>query len=82
MHVAIRAAGFSLMTMFVSCGVGAQDLDTRIGKIAMAGDSPTQESIARQFYRASLHTYDDDGDARAKDIREVMRGDGGNPYFR
>ncbi|NUU38565.1 hypothetical protein [Pseudomonas sp. C2B4] len=28
MHIAIRAAGFSLMTMFVSCGVGAQDLDT------------------------------------------------------
>jgi hypothetical protein len=25
MHVAVRAAGFSLMTMFVSCGVGAQD---------------------------------------------------------
>jgi hypothetical protein len=25
MHGAIRAAGFSLMTMFVSCGVGAQD---------------------------------------------------------
>lgn len=34
MHGAIRAAGFSLMTMFVSCGVGAQDPDIRIGKIA------------------------------------------------
>ncbi|MFJ7108535.1 hypothetical protein ACIQU2_13145 [Pseudomonas sp. NPDC098740] len=49
MHVAIRAAGFSLMTMFVSCGVGAQDLDMRIGKIAMAGESPAQESIARLY---------------------------------
>lgn len=29
MHIAIRAVGFSLMTMFVSCGVGAQGLDTR-----------------------------------------------------
>jgi hypothetical protein len=32
MHGAIRAAGFSLMTMFVSCGVGAQDLDARIAQ--------------------------------------------------
>lgn len=44
MHGAIRAAGFSLMTMFVSCGVGAQDLDTRIGKIAMAGELPAHDS--------------------------------------
>ena len=49
MHGAIRAAGFSLMTMFVSCGVGAQDLDTRIGKIAMEGELPTHESIARLY---------------------------------
>ena len=42
MHGAIRAAGFSLMTMFVSCGVGAQDLDTRIGKIAMEGELPAR----------------------------------------
>jgi hypothetical protein len=28
MQRAIRAAGFSLMTLFASCGVGAQDLDT------------------------------------------------------
>lgn len=27
MHIAIRAAVFSLMTMFASCGVGAQGLD-------------------------------------------------------
>jgi hypothetical protein len=49
MHTAIRAAGFSLMTMFVSCGVGAQDLDTRIGKIAMEGELPAHESIARLY---------------------------------
>ncbi|AWY38814.1 hypothetical protein DKY63_02365 [Pseudomonas putida] len=29
MQIAIRAAVFSLMTMFASCGVGAQGLDTR-----------------------------------------------------
>ncbi|WP_419710737.1 hypothetical protein [Pseudomonas sp. NFX224] len=28
MQIAIRAAIFSLMTTFVSCGVGAHDLDT------------------------------------------------------
>lgn len=26
MHIALRAAGYSLMSMFVSCGVGAQDV--------------------------------------------------------
>ncbi|MHC8320589.1 fused MFS/spermidine synthase [Pseudomonas sp. GB2N2] len=35
-----------------------------------------------QFYRASLHAYDGDRDAWARDIREVMRGDGGNPYYK
>ena len=35
-----------------------------------------------QFYRASLHAYDGDRDAWSRDILEVMRGDGGNPYFR
>lgn len=35
-----------------------------------------------QFYRASLHAYDGDRDAWSRDIREVMRGDGGNPYYR
>ena len=49
MHGAIRAAGFSLMTMFVSCGVGAQELDTRIGKIAMEGELPAHESIAKLY---------------------------------
>jgi hypothetical protein len=49
MHGAIRAAGFSLMTMFVSCGVGAQDLDTRIGKSAMEGELPAHESIPKLY---------------------------------
>ncbi|WP_445178150.1 fused MFS/spermidine synthase [Pseudomonas sp. McL0111] len=35
-----------------------------------------------QFYRASLHAYDGDRDAWARDIREVMQGDRANPYFR
>ncbi|MHC8314223.1 spermidine synthase [Pseudomonas sp. LB3P31] len=35
-----------------------------------------------QFYRASLHAYDGDRDAWARDARDVMRGDGGNPYYR
>ncbi|VVP08342.1 hypothetical protein PS854_03163 [Pseudomonas fluorescens] len=29
-----------------------------------------------------LHAYDGDREACSRDIREVMRGDGGNPYFR
>lgn len=49
MHIALRAAGFSLMTLFASCGVGAQDLDTRIGKIAMDGELPAHDSIARLY---------------------------------
>ncbi|WP_339475398.1 fused MFS/spermidine synthase [Pseudomonas sp. RL_5y_Pfl2_69] len=35
-----------------------------------------------QFYRSSLHAYDGDREAWARDIREVMRGDGANPYYR
>ncbi|MNP86816.1 hypothetical protein D3C76_1872890 [compost metagenome] len=35
-----------------------------------------------QFYRASLHAYDGDREAWARDIREVMQGDAANPYFR
>lgn len=35
-----------------------------------------------QFYRASLHAYDGDREAWGRDIREVMLGDGGNPYYR
>ncbi|VVO67654.1 hypothetical protein PS838_01128 [Pseudomonas fluorescens] len=49
MHGAIRAAGFSLMTMFVSCGVGAQNLGTRIGRIAMEGDLPVHDSIGKLY---------------------------------
>lgn len=45
MYCAIRLAGYSLMTMFVSCGVGAQDLDTRFGKIAMQPSLPAHEAI-------------------------------------
>jgi hypothetical protein len=37
------------MALFASCGVGAQDLDTRIGKIAMQGELPAHESIARLY---------------------------------
>ena len=47
MHGAIRAAGYSLMSVFVSCGVGAQDLDTRVSKIAIEGERSAQESIVR-----------------------------------
>lgn len=42
----------------------------------------THQQRLMQFYRASLHAYDGDRDAWARDMREVMRGDSGNPYFR
>ncbi len=35
-----------------------------------------------QFYRASLHAYDGDRDAWGRDIREVLREDAANPYYR
>ena len=35
-----------------------------------------------QFYRSSLHAYDGDRAAWSRDIREVMRGDSANPYYR
>ncbi|PRA52006.1 MULTISPECIES: fused MFS/spermidine synthase [Pseudomonas] len=35
-----------------------------------------------QFYQASLHAYDGDREAWARDMREVMRADAGNPYYR
>ena len=35
-----------------------------------------------QFYRSSLHAYDGDREAWGRDIREVIRGDGANPYYR
>ncbi|MNE55982.1 hypothetical protein D3C80_1508550 [compost metagenome] len=42
----------------------------------------THQQRLMQFYRASLHAYDGDREAWARDIREVMRGDGANPYYR
>lgn len=47
MHGAIRAAGYSLMSVFVSCGVGAQDLDTRVDMIVIKSELSAQESIVR-----------------------------------
>ncbi|UVM13947.1 fused MFS/spermidine synthase [Pseudomonas protegens] len=35
-----------------------------------------------QFYRASLHAYDGDREAWAREIRELLQVDGGNPYYR
>jgi len=45
MNPLICAVGFSLMTLFVSCGVGARDLD---------------QPIEKEFYPASLHAWDGD----------------------
>ncbi|MEJ5059451.1 MULTISPECIES: hypothetical protein [unclassified Pseudomonas] len=47
MHITFRTAGFSLMTMFVSCGVGAQEMDTRIDKITMEGERPPHVALAK-----------------------------------
>lgn len=60
MHIAIRAAGFSLMTMFVSCGVGAQGMGIGIGKVTMDGTLPGHESVAR----LCLSSIDDHFDKR------------------
>ncbi|WP_395607385.1 fused MFS/spermidine synthase [Pseudomonas sp. B22129] len=35
-----------------------------------------------QFYRASLHAYDGDREAWGRDLREVLREDAANPYYR
>ncbi|OPA86193.1 spermidine synthase [Pseudomonas fluorescens] len=35
-----------------------------------------------QFYRASLHAYDGDREAWGRDMREVVREDAANPYYR
>jgi predicted membrane-bound spermidine synthase len=35
-----------------------------------------------QFYAASLHAWQGQRDAWARDMAEVLRGDGGNPYYR
>ena len=42
----------------------------------------THQQRLMQFYRSSLHAYDGDREAWSRDIREVMRGDGANPYYR
>ena len=42
----------------------------------------SQQQRLMQFYRSSLHAYDGDREAWSRDIREVMRGDGANPYYR
>nr|WP_238536651.1 fused MFS/spermidine synthase [Pseudomonas sp. M47T1] len=36
----------------------------------------------QQFYRASLHAYQGEREAWFKDMRDVARGDGSNPYYR
>jgi len=36
----------------------------------------------QQFYRGSLHAYQGQREAWLEDMREVARGDGGNPYYR
>jgi hypothetical protein len=41
----------------------------------------THRQRLMQFYRTNLDTYDGDRDAWARDIREVMRGDGGIRIF-
>lgn len=46
MKIAIRAAVFSLMAMFASCGVGAQGLDTRSHDLAV---KPTPEVSVGQW---------------------------------
>ncbi|NWE46771.1 DUF1254 domain-containing protein [Pseudomonas gingeri] len=42
-------AGFAVSVMAVSCGVGAQPLETRIGPINMQGELPAPEAIARLY---------------------------------
>lgn len=37
MHISLRAAGFSVMAMFASCGVGAQAQAQEIGTHALPG---------------------------------------------
>ncbi|WP_448093389.1 DUF1254 domain-containing protein [Pseudomonas lini] len=51
MHGLLRSAGFSVMALAASCGVSAQaqSLDTRIGQVAMEGELPAHESIAKLY---------------------------------
>lgn len=63
-------------------------LDLRVAPALVNADAGfiermnTHQQRLMQFCRASLHAYDGDRDAWARDIREVMRGDRGNPYYR
>lgn len=41
-----------------------------------------QTAILRTFYRAAFDAYRDDRDAWAADMRDVMRADGSNAYYR
>lgn len=38
MHIALRAAGYSLMSMFVSCGVGARDFSVAPSSFTAMGE--------------------------------------------
>jgi hypothetical protein len=49
MHGAIRAAGYSLMSMFVSCGVGAQDISVN-QKTGFTASPEEARAIAKEAY--------------------------------
>lgn len=51
MQVLIRNAGFTLLALSASCGVGvhAQTLETRIGPITMEGQLPSHSEIAKLY---------------------------------
>lgn len=63
MHGAIRAAGFSVMTMFVSCGVGAQDLDARTGQVTLDATcawTPPVKAVSTSSVRPATSRPSDD----------------------
>ncbi|NMX60122.1 DUF1254 domain-containing protein [Pseudomonas sp. WS 5059] len=51
MQALMRNAGFTLLALSASCGVGvhAQTLDTRIGPITMEGELPAHSEIAKLY---------------------------------
>ncbi len=63
-------------------------LDLRVAVPLVNADAAFSRTLAAeqqrlmQFYRASLHAYDGDREAWARDIREVLREDAANPYYR
>ena len=63
-------------------------LDLRRAPTLLNADAAFSERLGvhqqrlMQFYRASLHAYNGDRAAWARDIREVMAGDSANPYYR